>query len=476
MAGIGFRLHALIAKGSYLEAATAYLSSAVISAGPWMAGVAALIALNSTSLAYLSPSDHSLLIATMVALFAVSLLLAGGPQLVITRYLADRLYVKDTESLAPTCAGALLLVVPLSLITLPFLLFAPFDLLYRSMVFTLLITLTMIWIMMMFLSAAREHISILLIFILSYVVGTFTSLLLGHLYRLIGTLAGFTFGQVVCLSCLIMLIYREFPSSQNITLAYLRYFIQYWDIAVLGVLYTLSIWVDSAILWFSSRGEVIHGFYHLAPPLDTSKFLMFLSTIPSGVVFMVYLETYFYRHYRRYYRLLQKKGTLDNLMQSREGMQTSIRKGMVQMLKVQGFLTLFLCLIASDLARWVGLAPQWVPLLCIEMLAGIGQYIVFIFMLLLLYIDQRKPAMLLIGIYVILASVLSLLSLLLSESLYSLGYLVASVICAFFGWFLVKNRLHRLRVPDIYASAYGVIDLASIQAGVMTLKVTCKSH
>jgi uncharacterized membrane protein len=171
---------------------------------------------------------------------------------------------------------------------------------------------------------------------------------------------------------------------------------------------------------------------------------MFLSTIPSGVVFMVHLETYFYRYYRRYYRFVQRKGTLDNLTQSRQGMQISIRKGIAKMLKVQGFTSIFLCLIASDLARWVGLAPRWVLLLRIEMSAGIGQYMVFIFMLLLLYIDQRKPAMLLIGIYVILAGILSAFSLLLSESFYSLGYLVASMISAVLGWFLLSTRLSRL--------------------------------
>ena len=36
MAGIGFRLQAMVAKGSYLEATTAYLSSAIITAGPWL--------------------------------------------------------------------------------------------------------------------------------------------------------------------------------------------------------------------------------------------------------------------------------------------------------------------------------------------------------------------------------------------------------------------------------------------------------
>jgi uncharacterized membrane protein len=131
-------------------------------------------------------------------------------------------------------------------------------------------------------------------------------------------------------------------------------------------------------------------------------------------------------------------------MQARQGMQISIRNGMVQMLKVQGFLSLFLCVVAPDLANWVGLAPQWVPLLCIELLAGVAQYTIVTFMLLLLYIDQRKAALLLISSYVILTSALSFLSLFLRENLYSLGYLVASVICAIIGWLLINTCLRRL--------------------------------
>ena len=57
--------------------------------------------------------------------------------------------------------------------------------------------------------------------------------------------------------------------------------------------------------------------------------------------------------------------------------------------KFQGLLALFLCLIAPDLATAVGLAPQWVPLLCVETAAAAGQFFVLTMMLLLLYIDQR---------------------------------------------------------------------------------------
>ena len=89
MAGIGFRLRALISSGSYLEAATAYLSSAVISTGPWLSGVIALLILNTTTATYLTRDDRSLLLATIIWAFAASLLIAGGPQMLLTRYLAD---------------------------------------------------------------------------------------------------------------------------------------------------------------------------------------------------------------------------------------------------------------------------------------------------------------------------------------------------------------------------------------------------
>src|SRR5215831_5561838 len=145
MAGIGFRLENLVTQGSYLEAATAYASSAVITAGPWLSGVVALVVLNISTSSYLQESDHSLLFATIVSTFAASLLIVGGLQLPVTRYLADRLYLKDTASIAPTCTGVLCMVIPFSLVASPFLAFSPFDMRYRFLVFTLFLTLSTTW-------------------------------------------------------------------------------------------------------------------------------------------------------------------------------------------------------------------------------------------------------------------------------------------------------------------------------------------
>ncbi len=445
MAGIGFRLQALVAKGSYFEATGAYLSSMVISAGPWLSGVIALMVLSGTTESYLSADDHALLFATIVTVFAASLLLAGGPQLLITRYLADRFYLDDRASIAPTCAGVLCLSMPVALTTLPFVLLTNFDIRYRLLVSTLFMTLTMIWMVMVFLSAAHAYMRIVLIFVLCYALGIGAAVGLGHLYGLIGSLAGFTLGQFICLSLLVMSIYAEFAPAHSISFAYLGYIAKYWDLIAIGLLYAVGIWIDNILFWMSPQAQVISGFYHLFPAYDSAKFTVYLSTIPAVALFMIHLETNFYHHYRKYYQLILNKGTLSELEQAREGMRAAARTGLWTILKVQGFIALFLCLIASDLAAFVGLAPQWVTLLRIETGAAAGQFFVLTMMLLLLYIDQRRATLLVVGVFTLCNTVLTLASFYLGSAFYGWGYLGATLIAAILGWFLLDSRLKRLQ-------------------------------
>lgn len=444
MAGIGFRLQALVTKGSYLEASTAYASSAIISAGPWLAGVVALMALNSTTSSYLSKDDHALLFATILSVFAASILVTGGPQMIVTRYLADRFYLNDTASVAPTCTGMVFLIVPFSLVALPFLLFAPFDIRYRLLVVTLFLTLSIIWMIMICLSAAHEHKRIVLIFVSCYAFGVVSSVVLGPKYGVLGSLAGFTIGQMLCLSLLLVSIYLEFPSTEGISFIYLRYITKYWDLLIIGALYTVGIWIDSIIFWMSSRSEVIHGFYHLFPPYDIAKLVAYLSTIPASVIFMVHLETNFHRHYQSFYQAIQNKRTLSEMVRAREGMRGAIRAGVGLILKVQGLLALFLCLAAQDLAVFVGLASKWVPLLRIDIVAGIAQFFVFLMMLLLLYLDRRGTTLFVVGVFAFCNGVLTLVSISLGDAFYGMGYLVATVVGAILGWFLLDARLQHL--------------------------------
>ncbi len=443
MAGIGFRLQAMVQQGTVLESAGAYLSSAFISSGPWLSGVGALAALAATSSTYLSVADHSLLFATIVSTYAASILVAAGPQMLVTRYLADCLYRKSLESIAPTCGSMCLLVLPFALLALPFVVCAPFDLRYRLLVTTLFLVLSMTWMVTACLSASQRYLRITLIFALCALLGVSASRLLGTHYGLPGSLSGFTFAQLLCLLLLIASIYQEFPSSQALDFAYLAYFKKYWDLFLVGVIYALGCWVDILLFWMSAHSQVIDGFYHFFSPYDTARLLANLATIPAAVIFMIHVETNFYRHYERYYRCVQK-GTLNDMARSRMGMQQASRSGAWLILKVQALFALFLCLLAPYLAQLTNLPVQWVPLLRTAIMGGTGQFFVFFMVLLLLYLDRRRAALLLVCIFATCNCSLTFLSLLPGETYFGMGYLAATIISAVLGWILFNNRLQRL--------------------------------
>jgi len=258
------------------------------------------------------------------------------------------------------------------------------------------------------------------------------------------------------LSLLIVSVYLEFPSVQTINLVYLRYIFKYWDLFLIGTLYTVGIWADTIILWTSSQGQVIAGFYHLFPPYDTAKFVVSLSTVPAITIFMIHVETNFDRYYQDYYRLIHASGTLRDLVRAREGMREAVRTGVGTIIKVQSFVALFLCLIAQDMAAFVGLTPTWVPLLRIEIFACTAQFFVLIMMVLLLYLDRRRATLLFIAVFAICNIALTLVSVHLGDvRFYGIGYLGASMIGAILGWFLLNDRLKRLEYLTFMAQPLG---------------------
>lgn len=444
MAGIGFRLQALITKGSYLESTSAYLSSAVIACGPWLAGVMGMLIVSRTSAMYLNNDDRMLLLATIVSVFAASLLFAGGPQLLITRYLADCIYLGEIEDIAPTCAGVMFLLLPYGLLSVPFLLFTPFSLEYRLLVVSLFLVQTMIWLIATFLSAARRYGRIVSIFVCCYLVGAGASVGLGYLFGVAGSLAGFSLGQGCCLTLLLTSIYREFPSTRRWNLAYCGYVRKHWDTFTIGVVYNMGIWIDSLIFWFSPHAQIVHGFFHLFPPYDTTKFTLYFSTVPAAAVFMVNLETDFYRQYRRYYQLIMHKGTLKELLQARKGMMMAVRRAVGIICKLQGLIALFLCIIAPDLASWLGPGSQWVWLMRAQACAGLAQILLLVIMLFLLYIDQRRSTLCFVTLFMVCNGGFTLLSLWLGPQLYGIGYLAASLVSVVVGWLLLMSRLKQL--------------------------------
>lgn len=444
MAGIGLRLHRVVAGGTYLQAATAYLSSAIITAGPWLSAVFWLGLLGSAAIAFMSQADRDLLIATITYAFCASLLVTGGPQLIVTRYLADRLYVEDREAIAPTCTGVTLLAFPILILALPFLILAPFDIRYRLLATSLFITVSLIWMIVVFLSATRDYVRIVLVFLSSYALSVLAALGLGRPFGLLGSLGGFTLGQLVCLCLLIAHVYLEFPPAPTFSLAFLGHGRRYWDLLLLGLCSAVGLWIDNILFWFSGNGVAIAHFYRVFPAYDVAKLIGYLSTIPAGAVFFVQLETTFYIHYQRFYRLILEKGVLADIVMARRGMQWAARSAVLTILKIQGIAAMLILLLAPDLARLLGVPASRVPMLRLLAVGTSSQFVLMVSLLLLLYLDARRPALKVALVFACSSASLTLLTLHLGTPFYGSGYTVAAALSALLALAALHDRLKRL--------------------------------
>lgn len=455
MAGIGLALQKLAEPRTYLHGSIAYLSSGIISAGPWLISVLSLALLQGAIGASLPPEDRMLLFATITYAFVASSVLTGPVQIVLTRILADHLFLGEVGAIAGTFSRALrrtaiLLVVILA----PFLAGAPFPMAYRLLAGSLFLTVSMIWLALSVLTAARDYRSIVLAFALGYAISGGAALGLGQRLGVWGALLGFGFGQVVCLALLVERVFAEFPASPAKPAAAGRNWGTYGSLACVGFLYHLGLWAEKILYWSSSAAVSIAGFFRTFPPYDTAILLAYLLTIPSSAVLLVNLETDFYRHYRAFYRNVLRKdgrggiqrsrGTFQEISEAKEGMVRAARSGLVTLLKVQGMVAGFALLLAPDLARWIGLPSQHLASLRLAILAASGQVFVLYTVLLLLYVDARRQSLFVVFVFALSNLGLSWTALQQAPGAYGLGYLLSTIATTLAGTYLLNSVLTRL--------------------------------
>ncbi|MCA1668684.1 MAG: exopolysaccharide Pel transporter PelG [Thermomicrobia bacterium] len=444
MAGIGFRLHKLVEGDTYMQAAAAYLSSAVITSGPWLSSLVSLALLGSVRLAFLDGGDRGLLIATITYAFGASLVVTGGVQMIVTRYLADRLYVDDRAAIAPTCNAVLLLPLPLLLLSGPFLAFGPFDWRYRLLAVTLFVTLSLSWLLSAFLSATRYFANIVMIVVLGHGLSLGGALLFGNVYGLTGSLAGYTLGQVISTALLAMHVYHEFAPSERINPDFLGYGREYWDLLLFGMLYAAGIWVDNVLYWRAPGGIVIGGFYRANPAYDTMKLVAYLSTIPASAMFLVHIETRFFRHYKAFFGSVTGKGTLTHITAHKEGMIQAVRTGLANVCTLQLIVIGALMLFAPEIVAFVGLPPERVALFRVDLLAANSQFLMLTTLLLLLYLDERRIAMWIVALFVVGNLAITQFTVMSGRLFDGAGYLIAASVGALAALVLLRDRLKRL--------------------------------
>ncbi|WP_339886515.1 exopolysaccharide Pel transporter PelG, partial [Vreelandella maris] len=339
MAGIGFELRRLLRQDSYFSLIRAYGYAGLISSGPWVLSILAVMALGVLSAAA-SPGNSTHVTAFLVSvtwLVAGSLLLTSLVQLLFTRYVADRLFEKRDSAILPNLFGLLtLIVLAASSIggALLWFTFADTPWLYQLEMLMSFVVLSMIWCVTVFVAGTKAYRQVLLAFACGYGT-TFAAGLLLKDYGLVGLLGGFVIGQSLLLFTLLTMVIRHYPSNRLWAFDLHRAGQCQHSLIAIGLFYQLGIWADKLVFWFNpATSESIIGPLRASPIYDLPIFLAYLSIVPGMAVFIMRMETNFAESCHAYYEAVRGGDTLLHIEELRGEMVTSVRHGIYDIFKV----------------------------------------------------------------------------------------------------------------------------------------------
>ena len=460
MAGIGFQLRRLSQEGSIAAQTAAYVSAAVISAGPWMISITSLMLL--TWLLHLRlPGDETtshirLFTGCVTHVYAFALVLTGPFQIILSRYTADQYSLKTPERVFASFRGSLIVTSLLSAAVgaVFFIGFVPGpDHVFQIGAAVLLIYVSCIFVASVYLSVLREYTRIVFAFVVGYGVSVASAWYLSETYRVTGAMVGLVLGHLVLFVLLTWNIRREIGKGSGSMFAFLGAARKFPDLMLCGLFYNLGIWIDKFLFWWLSHTKVqISGALYAAPDYDLAIYLSLLSIVPGMAVFILEVETNFAERFHAYFDAVNHGRSLAEISAAKNQIILSLQAGFNRLLKVQGVTTALLVVAAGDLSSWFHVSHVQIGIFRIT-LFGAFLLMAFLAMLtVLFYFNDRFGALLSSFSFMVANGVLSLLTVLENEAWYGFGFVVASGLGLFIAATRVNHRLQDLEYHTFTAT------------------------
>ena len=448
MAGIGFELRKLMRKDSYLSLFQAYAYAGVISSGPWILSIIAVIFIGVFSIPVMVPPYLvSQFQTTVTYLIAFSLILTGFIQLAFTRYSADMIFGKEHFRLIPNLNGVIFLVTTISgalAFPLSICLFDGQSMLFRFLLATTFVVLCNVWIAAILLSGLKAYKAVFW----NFAAGYGGALLLSFVFRswkLEGLMLAFLIGQFALLMGMLLVVFRNYPSGKFIEFDFLRKGRIYKSLVLTGFFYNLGIWADKLVFWFHPlTGSKVIGPLKASVIYDLPVFLAYLSILPGMAVFLARMETDFVEYYDKFYDAVREGGTLDHICEMKDEMVCMAREGIYDIIKIQTIAAIGVFLLGRKLLKMAGIDELYLPLLYVDV-AGAGFQVVFLGIInVFLYLDRRKMVLFLTGLFASTNIILSILTIIAGPFFYGYGFAVSLIVSIFVGMIFLDRAFRSL--------------------------------
>ncbi|MDF1878381.1 exopolysaccharide Pel transporter PelG [Sulfurimonas sp. SAG-AH-194-C20] len=449
MAGIGFELRKILNEDRLLSFAKVYGYSAILSSGPWVISILAIVLVGFINLAHLGEVSDAFrfqVVVTYAIALASSLIITGILQLPFTRYVADLIFNHKEDEILPSYFGAIFMAWALGLpIVTPFYMwvFEEQSLLFLIGVISTFLILCGVWISSILAASLKYYKGVVWAYFVSYALIVIFSYYFGNSIELL--LFIFFFGNSILFVILLTLIVKSYKSTIFMKIDFFLADNFYWTLGMAGLMYNLGAWIDKFIFWYSpSTGHTVIGKLNASIVYDMPIFLAYLSILPGMAIFFYRLESDFAEKYDLYYDAVRSGGTLATIKGYKHDMIDVIRHSIHEILMIQGIIDIILFLTAPKVFEFLHIPQLYLGLLYILTIGAMLQIAFMSVLAILYYLDRKHVAMWLCILFFVANTVLTLVSIELGPAYFGYGYTVSLLIVFITSLVVIRNEMDRL--------------------------------
>jgi uncharacterized membrane protein len=458
MAGIGFALRSLAQQDTLNAGLRSQIHATAVASGPWLFTVLALGALELFAAGQLEREDLRLFAVVVIYNFAFSLVISGPVVLVVTRHLADLIYLRDAGGAPGMLLGALgLLWLVQAAIGLPFYLYAvEMEAAERLLAICGFFLVGGVWLASAFLSALKSYGSITAAFGIGMAVAYGLARLLTPAHGVLGMLGGFTAGLALLFFGLVARVLAEYPYRVREPFAFLPAIGRYWELALFGFFYNAAIWVDKWIMWSAPGRMVIAGGMSANPTYDGAMFLASLSMAPAATLFLLVVETRFFERYLRFYRAIEGHATVQEIRRNHREILRVLVQGFRNVAVLQTAACYLFILAAPGLIGMARGGLELVPTFRFGVLGALFHALLLPVIAVISYFDLRRLLLAVSVVFFVVNAALTWAALQLGLGYAGYGYFLAALLTLAFAYLGAARRIARLPYMTFIANNRGL--------------------
>jgi uncharacterized membrane protein len=456
MAGISFHIEKLLEEGTWTASVKSYVHSGIIATGPWMLSVFTILLLNLLKPDNFLQGDFLKFSSILVHIFALSLILCGFLYHSLTRYIADRLYMDNMTALTPTFNAVVLVVLVVQSI-IGFFYFGNMEISFfiRFMAILIYLTLSLLWIIMIFLTTLKDYNFITWTFLKGIFATIILSFIFSRYIGINGYFIGYFLGYFWIMFSLVSYMFQEFHSPVIFEWDFFKTFMTHFDLVLAGFFYNFGIWVDKIIFWNSGLGmSVIKPVICSYPLYDGVIFFAYMTIIPTLVIFFLHIENNFYKIYHIFYTLVLQEGDFDNIKECKKEIFRVLSVGMRNILFYQGTITVLFILFSDKIIYFLHMKPIQIPIFRIAVGSAFLHGLFLVAMMIILYFDFKKLAMYVSLLFFALNAIFAYCSLFLDTRFLGCGYFLTSFVSLVVAFYSFLYKFHHLEYNTFVSQVF----------------------